>query len=107
MRPVQISFGDLERADGSCTLSQGQTKVLCAVYGPVEPRNIKQERMDRAFVEVICRPSQGISGPNDRAIEVFIRDIFEQVIMIALHPRTRISIVLQVVHNDGSVSACT
>jgi exosome complex component RRP41 len=38
LRQMQCKMGVLAQADGSAYVEQGQTKVLCAVYGPREVR---------------------------------------------------------------------
>jgi hypothetical protein len=40
----------------------------------------------------------------DREKEYFLRGIFESVIITSYHPRTSISIIIQVVQDDGAIS---
>ncbi len=42
IRELKCELGLLERADGSARLCQGDTSVLCSVYGPVEVKMIKE-----------------------------------------------------------------
>lgn len=42
-RELQCELGLLERADGSARLAQGDTSVLCAVYGPAEVKISKED----------------------------------------------------------------
>jgi exosome complex component RRP46 len=95
----------LSRADGSARLKQGATDVICAVFGPMQPKRSKDERVDRATVEVVVRPSFGTVGPKERELERFVRQSFEKALMASLHPRTSIRIVLQCVKDDGSLFA--
>lgn len=45
--------------------SLGDTSVVCAVYGPKEAR-LKDERHDRAVLEVSWTPAKGSSGEDHR-----------------------------------------
>ena len=46
LREMRCELGLLERADGSARLTQGETSVLCAVYGPAEVK-VSKEQCDR------------------------------------------------------------
>lgn len=46
LRERSCELGLLERADGSARLVQGETSVLCAVYGPAEVK-VAKEQCDR------------------------------------------------------------
>jgi len=46
LRPLSCDLGVLKRADGSARVVQGDTSVLCAVYGPAEVK-ASQEQSDR------------------------------------------------------------
>lgn len=94
--------------------------MLVAVYGPAEVK-LKDEIMDKATVKVIFQPKTDIAGTiqehshknlilfvfiigtEEREKEVIIRKTMENVIISSLHPRTLITIVIQVLHDDGSV----
>ncbi len=52
LRAPTAALGLLSRADGSARFSLGATSVLAAVYGPAEPRLMRNELLDRAYVEV-------------------------------------------------------
>ncbi|KAI9350043.1 exosome component 5-like protein [Zopfochytrium polystomum] len=102
IRPMQTGIGSLHRADGSARFSCGQTSVLAAVYGPKEVK-IRDEKLDRATVEVILRPLIGSAGTRERLYERVIHSTMENAIVTASFPRTAIQIVLQVMSDDGSV----
>ncbi len=46
LRSLKGEVGLLKRADGSARLSQGGTRVICAVYGPAEVK-INKEQSDQ------------------------------------------------------------
>jgi len=80
----------------------GNTVVLCSVTGPAEvkPRN---EIVDRAFIEVVFKPASGIPSTKEKVLEHFLTQTLSSVILATLHPRSAITIVVQVVNDDGSV----
>jgi len=96
----------LSQPDGSATLSQGQTSVMSAVYGPAEVR-VARERADRATVEVVFKPKVGVGGCAARGMEEVIRGVCESAIVTSLHPRTSLRVVVQEMHNDGSLLSCS
>ena len=66
----------------------------------------RRERLDRAVVEVVFKPAEGVSGPADKEREEFLRSIATSVLLLAQHPRCLISVTVQVMHDDGGVLAC-
>ncbi|EFH67756.1 hypothetical protein ARALYDRAFT_891796 [Arabidopsis lyrata subsp. lyrata] len=64
LRPLACSRNILHRPHGSASWSQGDTKVLAAVYGP-KPGTRKNENPEKACFEVIWKPKSGqIVFPN-------------------------------------------
>ena len=95
----------LDQPDGSALFTQGRTSVLAAVYGPVEVR-ASRERSDCATLEVIFKPKVGTPGCSARAIESLLRGTCESAILLAHHPRSQFTIVVQELHDDGALLAC-
>jgi exosome complex component RRP46 len=104
LRPMRCERGLLKRADGSARYSQQRTSVLIAVYGPCEAKK-RREELDRATLEVIVRPPAGLPGPREREMEGQLQGLFAPLIVSTLHPRAAISLVVQIVEDDGSVLA--
>ena len=123
LRPLACEQGILNRADGSARFMQGDTSVLAAVYGPGQPKSAKKERLDRAVLEVLVKPHNRLSStftfcarcsllcltfslplePWDSTCQQIVRGALEPLIVLSQHPRTVISVVLQVVGDHGSV----
>ncbi|KAG0557968.1 hypothetical protein KC19_11G169600 [Ceratodon purpureus] len=103
LRPLQCSRGLLARAHGSATWSQESTRVMAAVYGP-KPAAMRKENAERAVVEIIWRAKNGLPGSYEKEAEVVVRRSLEFIILTALHLNTAISVILQVISDDGSVS---
>ncbi|XP_068731296.1 exosome complex component RRP46-like isoform X1 [Montipora capricornis] len=95
----------LNKSDGSASFSQGDTQVIAATYGPAEVR-LSRELIDKATVEVIFRPKVGVPGCAEKLIERVIRNSCEPVVLTTRHPRSSLTIVVQVVQNCGSLLSC-
>ena len=105
LRPLFSTFGELSRPDGDATVSQGDTCVITAVYGPGEVK-VTKELLDKATIEVVYKPKSGLPGCSEKFLERIIRNSCETVILGNLHPRSCISITVQEIQNRGSLLAC-
>ncbi|NWI89101.1 EXOS5 protein, partial [Pitta sordida] len=105
LRPFSCEQGLLSRPDGSAAFLQGDTSVLAGVYGPAEAK-LSKEKPDRAVLEVLLRPKVGLPGVLERSREQLLRRTCQAVLLQALHPRTAISLVLQVLSDAGSLLSC-
>ncbi|XP_062860557.1 exosome complex component RRP46 [Trichomycterus rosablanca] len=95
----------LSKPDGSATFIQGDTNVLAGVYGPAEVK-VNKEIYDRATLEVLIQPKVGMSSVREREREQCVRETCEAALLSTLHPRSSFTLILQVVHDDGSLLAC-
>ncbi|XP_012679501.1 exosome complex component RRP46 [Clupea harengus] len=95
----------LSRPDGSASFIQGNTSVLAGVYGPAEVK-VSKEIYDRATLEVVMQPKIGLPGVRERAREQCVRETCEAALLSTLHPRSSLTLILQEVHDDGSLLAC-
>ncbi|XP_066559850.1 exosome complex component RRP46 [Amia ocellicauda] len=96
----------LSRPDGSASFVQGDTSVLAGVYGPAEVK-VSKEIHNRATTEVIIQPSVGLPGVRERSQEQYVRETCAAALLTSLHPRSSLTLVLQVVHDDGSLLSCS
>eukprot|EP00160_Parvularia_atlantis_P019053 Unigene7300_Nuclearia_a/m.22421 Unigene7300_Nuclearia_a/g.22421 ORF Unigene7300_Nuclearia_a/g.22421 Unigene7300_Nuclearia_a/m.22421 type:complete len:212 (-) Unigene7300_Nuclearia_a:38-673(-) len=94
----------LSRADGSSRFTLGRTAVLCSVTGPIDVKP-KNELLDRAFLDVVVRPATGLPGTHEKVLEQALHGALDACVLATLHPRTTIQVVVQVLHNDGSLLA--
>lgn len=95
----------LSKPDGSASFIQGNTNVLAGVYGPAEVK-VSKEIYDRATLEVLIQPKVGLPGVRERSREQCVRETCEAALLSSLHPRSSLTLVLQEVHDDGSLLAC-
>lgn len=126
LRELAAEVGLLNRADGSASLSHGQdffvflfcppassyfsfllwldqTAVLVAVYGPREVSS-RKEVLGKCVLDVTFRPRSGLVTNRDTERERMLQSVLEQIVMTALHPRSIVSVVVQVLSDDGSVA---
>jgi ribonuclease PH len=102
LRAMEAQLGLLTNADGSAKYKQGESSVLAAVYGPAEVKP-REELGDRATVNVVFKKREGKPGRQEKEFEKLLRSSLESIIMTHLHPRTAITIIVQVLVDDGSV----
>ncbi|KAG7217612.1 hypothetical protein INR49_021300 [Caranx melampygus] len=103
LREFCCEQSSLSRPDGSASFTQGDTSMLAAVYGPAEVK-VSKEIYDRATLEVLIQPKVGLPSVRERAQEQCVRETCEASLLLSLHPRSSLTLVLQVLHDDGSVS---
>eukprot|EP01104_Vermistella_antarctica_P006274 TRINITY_DN1698_c0_g1_i3.p1 TRINITY_DN1698_c0_g1~~TRINITY_DN1698_c0_g1_i3.p1 ORF type:complete len:205 (-),score=40.96 TRINITY_DN1698_c0_g1_i3:340-954(-) len=104
IRAVGAEYGLLNQADGSARYSHQKSSALAAVYGPSEVKR-SAELMDRASLEVIVKPHIGLPTTRHAEYGSILRSTLENDVLATLHPRTAISVVIQVVNDDGSMLA--
>ncbi|XP_077192702.1 exosome complex component RRP46 isoform X2 [Paroedura picta] len=100
LRRIVCEQGLLSRPDGSASWMQGDTSVLVGVYGPTEVK-VSKEIYDKATLEVLLKPKIGLPGVYERSREQMIKKTCEAAVLGALHPRSSITVVIQVVTDAG------
>ncbi|KAH1033265.1 hypothetical protein J1N35_045439 [Gossypium stocksii] len=131
LRPLACSRNILHRAHGSASWSQGDTKVLAAVYGP-KAGTKKNENPEKACIEVIWKPKTGqigdfltsllivlafevwyagnfqnilhwCLGKPEKEYEMILKRTLESICILTVNPNTTTSIIVQVVNDDGAL----
>ncbi|CAM9644402.1 unnamed protein product [Hapterophycus canaliculatus] len=103
IRPLAAEQGILNRADGSARFVQGNTSVLAAVHGPAPAKSVRMERAEGATLDVNFKPESGIPLAADVEREALLRTSLEEVVLRSRYPRTVVSVVIQVIVDDGAV----
>ncbi|DBA03509.1 TPA: hypothetical protein N0F65_011410 [Lagenidium giganteum] len=103
IRPLSSKQGALFRADGSARMAHGNTIVLAAVYGPGQAKSRRNERPDRATIDVVFKLEKGMSTSKEKEYEQVVRQTFEPIVMVEDFPRAVISVVVQVIEDSGSL----
>lgn len=104
LRPFAAEQGALFRADGSARMSHGSSTVLAAVYGPGQARNWRTEKEDKATLDVSFKLEKGILTSKEKEYEQILRETFTPIVLTDTFPRAVISIVVQVIEDNGSIS---
>ncbi|PHT49811.1 Exosome complex exonuclease RRP46 -like protein [Capsicum baccatum] len=105
LRPLTCTRNVLNRAHGSASWSQGETKVLAAVYGP-KAGTKKNENPEKACFEVIWKPKTGHVGKAEKEYEMILKRTVQSICVLNVHPNTTTSIIIQVVNDDGALLPC-
>ncbi|CAI9759646.1 unnamed protein product [Fraxinus pennsylvanica] len=105
LRPLSCTRSVLNRAHGSASFSQGETKILAAVYGP-KAGTKKNENPEKACIEVIWKPKSGQIGKAEKEYEMILKRTLQNICLLNVHPNTTTSIIIQVVNDDGSLLPC-
>ena len=106
MRELSVEHSLLKRADGSAKVRQGETCVICCVYGPSEVKQ-KEELIEKAKIEVLVEKNSGKKTSKEMEIELFLEKLLERSVLTSFYPRTALRVVLQIVKDEGSLlSVC-
>lgn len=105
LRALRTEVDVLKRADGSARFSQGKTAILVAVYGPGQV-SIRSEKSDRTTIEVVWKPKIGLTMLPHKQHQQRLQHIAETIILQENFPRSSLSIIIQELHDDGSIFAC-
>lgn len=121
LRRFEARLSTTTAADGSSYVEWGNTKIICSVSGPNEPKNGANRSQDRATVTVeVCfaafsgneRKKRAKSDRRIQEMQTALQRTFAEAILTNLHPRSEIVITLHILSQDGSVlatciNACT
>ncbi|KAF3971094.1 hypothetical protein CMV_005278 [Castanea mollissima] len=105
LRPLACSRNILNRAHGSASWTQGDTKVLVAVYGP-KAGTKKNENPEKACIEVIWKPKSGQIGKSEREYEMIVKRTLQSICILNINPNTTTSVIVQVINDDGALLPC-
>jgi ribonuclease PH len=131
LRGLSVDFGSLAGCDGSARLRCGETDVVVGVQGPRPPKAIRYEDATGCLVEVLLQPAYGqlgesvfgaedgiapgnagcdpqsccgfAAGPKEKEMEGLVRDAVGAVVAKSAMPRTVLTIVVQILHDGGSL----
>jgi len=114
-RLIFMKTGVISQARGSAYVEQGQTKVMCGVYGPREiPRRsdfsmngVLSCSFSRAPFASPQRKAPGSSADDseEKEMAIALKEALEATICMHLYPKSQIDIFITVLENDGSILA--
>lgn len=96
---ISLEPSGLTEVDGAVRLTVGNTTVVVSATGPIEPKP-RQEMPTQASLEIVVRPSRGVSSTREKFIEDTLRSVLQLVIIRHKYPRQLIQIVVQFLATD-------
>ena len=126
-RKMACELGFVQEADGSARYSQGLTEVIVAVYGPAQPKYMRQEDPNGLTIDVSYTTTVacigGATGANEAASQLnsdqippssaqqrlerqgskTLTSALQQCVLLTSHqfPRQCLHVRVTVVHDDG------
>lgn len=109
LRPIQAKVGVIKKADGSAMFQIGDTKAVCAVYGPRElhPKfmqspetavlRCKYDMMAFSVTERI-RPGQ---SRRSKELGMIMESALKPVLMLEDFPKTVVDVIVEIVQADA------
>lgn len=97
--PFEVQVSPLSEVDGSARLTAGNTKVIVSVTGPIEAKP-RQELPTQASLDIVVRPSRGVSTTREKVLEDLLRSVLQLIIVRYKFPRQVIQIVVQFLASD-------
>lgn len=95
---VQAEIGILDHVDGSSEFVSQDTKVICSVTGPIEPK-ARQELPTQLALEIIVRPAKGVATTREKVLEDKLRAVLTPLITRHCYPRQLCQITCQILES--------
>lgn len=109
LRPLFMKVGIVTKAQGSAYIEMGETKLICAVYGPREVLKREEFSLEgKVSCEFKYMPfsRKAYSEPKqnfeEKMLSKTISDALKGVVMLEKFPKAQIDISVQVVQDGGS-----
>jgi len=113
-RPLFLKTGIVSQAKGSAYLEQGDTKVVCAVYGPREVQKKSDFRLngqmfcELKFAPFSCQKRRGHQQDNEELeMSHLVREGLEAAVCLHHFPKAQVEIYIMIIENGGSALAAS
>jgi len=109
LRPIKMTVGILDKADGSAFIEWGGNRILAAVFGPREVHPKHLVLPDKALIRTrysmapFSTPERKRPGPDRRSVELskVIREALKPAIFVENYPGSVIDIFIEVLRSDA------
>ena len=109
IRPIRMTVGILDKADGSAFIEWGGNRILAAVFGPREVHPKHLALPDKALIRTrynmapFSTPERKRPGPDRRSVELskVIREAIKPAIFVENYPGSVIDIFVEVLRSDA------
>ncbi|PAV89622.1 hypothetical protein WR25_19661 [Diploscapter pachys] len=102
LREMKCQVGTLQRADGSCSFSQGKTYLWASCSGPGDV-HISRRNNDCLSLDVSFRKQDG--DATHHKLNDLIHSTLKHLVITNLFPRTCLLVTIHSLQDDGSLSA--
>lgn len=113
-RSIFMKAGVVSQAQGSAYIEMGNTKVICAVYGPREVLRREDFSMtgilkcDFKFATFSCPVRRKFQPDNqEKEFALIIEEALSPAICLHKFPKSQVDINIKVLENDGSALAAS
>lgn len=93
---MTISLHDLHRSTGSATVSEDGYTILCAVHGPQDPAQRRDELPNEAYIDVSIQPHEGVAHTRERYLERLISKVIGDTVLVTDMPRSAVQVAIQI-----------
>jgi exosome complex component MTR3 len=116
VRPISIHLHPVSQSSGSCVLEAGNTKVICAVYGPRARRPVPGQKteftgsgvleVDATYAPFALRNAEAdVDGKKASRLALAVRTALEASVQLHRFPKSALDVYLIVLEDDGSVAS--
>lgn len=109
LRPMEIKAGVIPNANGSASVSFGETRAIAAIYGPREvyPKHLADP--DKAYLDCMYNmmsfstPERSRPGPSRRSVEIskVIKAALAPAIFLEKYPKTKIDVYVEIINANA------
>lgn len=101
---MTVSLHALSRSTGSAKVAQDGYVILCAVNGPHDPPQRRDELPNEASVDVSIRPHDGVPQVRERHLELLVTKVVKNVVLVEDMPRSSVQVAFQILGTPGNSS---
>ncbi|KAK4004936.1 hypothetical protein OUZ56_006663 [Daphnia magna] len=108
-RPLFLRTGIISQAKGSAYIEQGNTKLVCGVYGPREVQKKSDFRLNGQlfcefkFAPFSCQKRRSHQQDNEELVlSGLLREALEAAVCLHHFPKAQVEVNIMVIENDGS-----
>ncbi|XP_046461794.1 exosome complex component MTR3-like [Daphnia pulex] len=108
-RQLFLKTGIISQAKGSAYIEQGNTKLVCGVYGPREVQKKSDFSLNGQlfcefkFAPFSCQKRRGHQQDNEELVlSGILREALEAAVCLHKFPKAQVEVNVMVIENDGS-----
>eukprot|EP00455_Lapot_gusevi_P000336 TRINITY_DN10157_c0_g1_i1.p1 TRINITY_DN10157_c0_g1~~TRINITY_DN10157_c0_g1_i1.p1 ORF type:complete len:280 (+),score=25.37 TRINITY_DN10157_c0_g1_i1:82-921(+) len=113
LRPIFMKTGVVSQAAGSAYIESQQTKVICAIYGPRQPRNGQFREEGSVWCDFKFAPFAQSArrkrgqDPDEREYAELISTALEVCVLLHKFPKNVLEVYILILQDDGGALAAS